>query len=191
MHAVILHGGSSEYVGLEAAHTELCDAMVAAGWTVDTMRLAEMSIGPCVGCFACWQRTPGECCQQDDGRVVNRAQAGVEVVVLLTPVSFGGYGSTLKYALDRIVPNISPLFVKYAGEMHHRLRYAAPRAWLSVGWLEERDAESIEVFTRLLERNALNAHAPWHQALVFSAEETAQQRREAMEAMIKQVEERA
>ena len=79
MHAVILDGSTKREAGLAEVHTYLCQALHAAGWSVESLRLADMNIRPCVGCFACWVKTPGECCQADDGRRVARAlvQCGV------------------------------------------------------------------------------------------------------------------
>ena len=74
-------------------------------------------------------------------------------------MTFGGYSSRLKYAVDRMIPTISPLFEKVGGEMHHKLRYPA-HSFLAVGWQSEPDAESAAVFARLAARNAINMHAP-------------------------------
>ena len=75
--------------------------------------------------FGCWVKTPGQCVQDDPAREVARACARADLVVLFTPVTFGGYSSELKKAIDRSIPNLSPIFIRIRGETHHPCRYAS------------------------------------------------------------------
>jgi len=157
---------------LEQIHTLLCEELRAAGATIESLRLETMRIHPCVGCFGCWLKTPGECGYDDDGRTVARALVQCDLRIFLTPVSFGGYSGLLKTAADRMIPTISPLFVKYHGEMHHRLRYPDPARFLAVGWQQAANANSAAIFTQLVQRNALNMHAPASDSLVLTGTQT-------------------
>ena len=38
--------------------------------SIDEMHVASMNVGACKGCFACWQKTPGVCCINDDMQTV-------------------------------------------------------------------------------------------------------------------------
>ena len=138
----------------------LGEALRARGWEPGTVFLEALSVKPCVGCFQCWLKTPGECFQKDDGQYVAKAMARCEALFFLSPVTFGGYSSVLKHAADRAIPTISPLFQWVGGEMHHRLRYKPAHHFLAVGWQSAPDAESAEVFARLAARNAMNMQAP-------------------------------
>jgi multimeric flavodoxin WrbA len=157
----------------------LCEELRAKCWAVDTKPLAEMRVRPCVGCFKCWVQTPGECVQNDDGRDVARAIAQSDTIAFLSPVTFGGYSSTLKHAADRMIPTISPLFQWVHGEMHHRLRYTPAKRFLSVGWQPDPDTDSANVFGDLARRNAANLHAPaWGSAVLHGGQSAAEQRGE-------------
>lgn len=169
MKALILHGGTANDPAMEAAYMQLTDALRAKGWDVETLRMEQMSIKPCIGCFGCWLKTPGECLQADDGRVTARALAQCDAAIFFTPVSFGGYSGRLKLAVDRMIPNISPLFLTIHGEMHHRLRYLKAHAFLAVGWQHTPDDEAAAVFARLHHRNAINMHAPAAASVVLHA----------------------
>ena len=79
-------------------------------------------------------------------------------VVMVTPVTFGGYSSLLKRALDRIIPMISPFFATVGGETHHRLRYKRQPRFAVVGVTSDDYAEEAQVFRTLVARNALNWH---------------------------------
>ena len=38
-----------------------------ADWKdVETVNIASIDIKPCLGCFACWNKTPGKCIIEDD-----------------------------------------------------------------------------------------------------------------------------
>jgi len=188
MHAVVLHGGVRSDVELEAVHTRLLAAMHAAGWSVESIRVEEQKVHPCVGCFNCWLKTPGECGFDDDGRAILRAMVQSDVNVYLTPISFGGYSGLLKTAVDRRVPGISPLFQKVHGEMHHQLRYPNPSSFLAVGWQRTPDAGSAEIFTQLVERNAINTHAPAHGSLVLSSGHTVAEQCAMLADLLRKVE---
>ncbi len=190
MQAVILHGGTAQYPEMETLLAETTSALAEIGWTVETLRLAEMNIRPCVGCFGCWLKTPGECLIHDDGRVTARAQVQADARIILTPVSFGGYSGLVKRALDRMVPNVSPLFKLVHGEIHHQQRYPDPGSWFAVGWLPRPDAECAALFQHLIERNAINAHSPRHGMVTFSPDDAPTARQQALTALFAQLEAR-
>lgn len=33
---------------------------------VEEIQVNRLNIKPCLGCFSCWNKTPGQCCIQDD-----------------------------------------------------------------------------------------------------------------------------
>ena len=61
---------------------------------------------------------------QDGGHVVTRAFIQSDLAIFLTPVTFGGYSSQLKKAVDHLIPNILPFFRTVKGETRHHKRYA-------------------------------------------------------------------
>jgi multimeric flavodoxin WrbA len=188
MIALILHGNEKNDITGSGIQGMVCESLAAKGWETETKSVGEMSISPCVGCFNCWLKTPGICSRNDDGREVVKSIARCNVLIFLSPVTFGGYSSRLKVAVDRIIPSISPLFEKVNGEMHHRLRYKPPHSFLSVGWQRELDAESAEVFTRLAARNARNMHAPASGSVVLHGGQTPEERRAQVEQLVAKLE---
>ena len=128
------------------------------GWSVTTLTLRSLKIASCTGCFGCWLRTPGICMTNDDGREVLRQMMQNDGVVLLTPVTFGGYSSLLKRALDRSIPMISPFFATIDGETHHRRRYERHPRLAMIGVTTDDKPEEEQVFRTLATRNAINFH---------------------------------
>ena len=145
--------------------------MKARDWQVKAFALAGMDIKPCRGCFSCWVKNPGICVIKDDGQEpILRAWAEADLIALLTPITFGGYAPELKKVMDRIIPILLPFFMKIRGETHHPQRYPRRRRLLAVGTQKQDDAESRNVFRRLVQRNALNMGDVEAATLVFSGD---------------------
>jgi multimeric flavodoxin WrbA len=126
---------------------------------IELFELRELAIAPCAGCFGCWTRTPGECVIEDSARDVLRSYVGSDIVVYVTPVTFGGYSSELKKLLDRIILSVlDPRFTVVGGEVHHRLRYRRYPKTIGFGTLPSPDPDAEQLFARLVARNGINAH---------------------------------
>jgi multimeric flavodoxin WrbA len=136
------------------------------GATVTHFHLADEPVRCCLGCFHCWTTSPGECRIDDPARLVAQAVIASDWTVFLTPVTFGGYSSQLKKAVDRLIPLILPFFRLVEGEFHHQPRYQRYPNILGIGILGEPDPTQEAIFRQLVERNAINLQAPGH-ASVF------------------------
>lgn len=156
MRAVILDGSRSEDGECLRATEALRGALERSGHEVAVLPLRDLDIRECTACFTCWLRTPGECALKDDGATMLRAVVNADIELLVTRVSFGGYGGLLKTALDRIVPSALPTFTMRDGEMHHPLRYEPMAAFGAVGLQADDNPECAATFESLVERNARN-----------------------------------
>lgn len=125
----------------------------------ETIVVREQKIGNCAGDFFCWVRSPGMCNTDDDNRLIAAQIMHSDLVIYLTPVTFGGYSSALKRMVDHQIQNISPFFANIHGEVHHQKRYKRYPNLLAVGWMDEPDAQAEAIFRRLVHRNAINLHA--------------------------------
>jgi multimeric flavodoxin WrbA len=169
MKAVLLDGSAQDemMVAREAAATFLR----SKGYQVEAIRLKDMDIADCAGCFACWTRTPGRCVIPDDGIAVASGFATSDVVVFLTPMTFGGYSYHLKKALDRSISLLLPFYRTVDGEVHHPRRYGRRQRFIVVGLLPARDVDAQKAFSTLVERTTRNLHpVGWATALVFDDE---------------------
>jgi len=160
MKALILNGFDNEEV-LEYGMVEDLEAVLrAVGWDAETIVLRELDIAGCLGCFGCWIKTPGKCVIDDPGREMAERFIGADLVVFLTPVTFGGYSYHLKKALDRFIPLISPFFTKVDGETHHAKRYESYPRLVGMGVLDLHDESGERIFRGLVARNAINMYSP-------------------------------
>jgi multimeric flavodoxin WrbA len=160
MNALILDGGRNDALPTAPTRAAVAQVLAHAGLYTTTIVLREQKIAYCLGCFQCWTKTPGLCRIDDDGRNVTAAMPANDLVIYLTPVTFGGYSSELKKAVDRSICLVSPFFTRIDGEVHHRARYEHYPSLLAVGVLEAPAPRQEQLFARLIERNALNLHAP-------------------------------
>ena len=91
-----------------------------AGWNVVS---DNGSIHPCIGCFSCWNRTPGICAIHDGyenmGSLIH--QAGE--VVVISRYTYGGFSGSVKGVFDRCLGYVLPQFEITKGETHHRKRF--------------------------------------------------------------------
>jgi multimeric flavodoxin WrbA len=187
MRALVLNGALKGDEGLAPIEAAVDSTLGASGWSVERIQLREVSIAYCKGCFDCWVKTPGVCATRDGAGVVTRALVCSDLVVLLSPITFGGYSSELKKALDRSIGIVSPFFTRLDGEVHHKARYTRHPALLGLGVSEDRDPEEAQIFARLVGRNAINFHAPAHAVCLVSRDDSKEQMQIAIGRAVSQM----
>ena len=167
MKVTLLNGALPGDTFVDAVGAVLQDTLQAAGWTVTPWTLRDEKIAYCLGCFECWTKTPGLCRIDDTGREVVESIIGGNLVIYLTPITFGGYSSELKKAIDRSIGLISPFFTRIDGEVHHQARYDRYPSLVGVGVLPAPHPAQEQIFDTLVGRNAINMHAPTHDSVVL------------------------
>lgn len=143
-----------------------CDTAAAmltrAGAHVERMVLRDMNIVNCCGKFDCWLKSPGQCATRDDAGRIGRVMMPADMLVLVTPISFGGYGSLAKSAMDRCLPALLPFLEVVYGEVHHPLRGKRVKRLAVIGGMTEPDARTETILRDVAGRNALNLRSPAH-----------------------------
>ena len=167
MRALVLNGAIGTDPVLSRCEAHVMRALEARGVQVDVRRMQEIPVAWCQGCFECWTHTPGICKIDDAGRSMAEAFAKSDVLVYLTPVTFGGYSSELKKALDRSLGVLLPFFKRIDSEVHHAQRYTHHQAIGVVATLEHPDAEAETTLRTLVTRNAINFAAAVHAVAVL------------------------
>lgn len=76
--------------------------------SIDEMHVASMNVGACKGCFACWQKTPGVCCINDDMQTVIGKILEADIVVWSFPLYYFSVPGILKNVIDRQLPMSLP-----------------------------------------------------------------------------------
>ena len=79
---------------------EFCEGALEMGHNAELVRLADLRIGYCKGCYAC--RKKGRCVQEDDMPALLEKVRAADVLVLATPVYFYCMSAQLKTFIDRL-----------------------------------------------------------------------------------------
>ena len=113
MKAILLDGSHAFDRTGERVRAAVSTQLEARGFAVDSVVLREKKVGACAGDFFCWIRSPGVCNVDDDNRAIARAIMASDLMVYLTPITFGGYSSALKRMVDHQIQNVSPFFARW------------------------------------------------------------------------------
>ena len=90
------------------------------GWEVIAL---SKEIKPCVGCFGCWLKTPGECVIKDGYNRMGALIHQADELVVMSKYTYGGFSSFVKNVFDRSIGWVLPYFTIVDNEMHHKKRY--------------------------------------------------------------------
>lgn len=90
------------------------------GWQVISDR---GTIQPCVGCFCCWNKTPGRCVIKDGYENMGALLHDADEVHVISRYTFGGFSGFVKNVFDRCLGYVLPQFEVVNGETHHQKRY--------------------------------------------------------------------
>jgi len=168
MKGLILNGSLEHQTYLMPVQDILESELSSAGWQCESLILHRFKVGTCIGCFKCWDTTPGICFQEDQGREITQKAINSDLLIFLTPLTWGGYSSELKKAIERMLGLLHPSFIKIKDSYRHKKRYDTYPSVLGIAVAQgERDSEWDQIFKTLIERHSLNWHTPTQRAEVF------------------------
>lgn len=103
--------------------TAFFEGAADAGATCETIFATELDVHDCVGCFSCWNKTPGVCVFKDDMPGVLEKMLDSDLVVWATPLYHYGMIARLKRIMERTLPLAKPWIVRDGKHYHHPERY--------------------------------------------------------------------
>ena len=89
----------------------------------EILPVCQMEIRDCLGCFSCWNKTPGKCCISDDMEQVIRRMLEADVIIWSFPLYYFGIPSRIKALMDRTLPMNLPFMSRNTESGGHPLRY--------------------------------------------------------------------
>lgn len=188
MKTLILDGSHTNDALGKRISTALQTNLGARGWASETIVLREQKIGNCAGDFLCWTRNPGVCNVDDDNRKIAEKLIHTDLLIYLSPVTFGATSSALKRMMDHQIQNLSPFFTTINGETHHQKRYGVYPRVLTIGWLESPYADAESIFRHLAFRNSINMHATTNVCGITYETQSDSELNDALEQYLTQIE---
>ena len=113
---------------------------------------ARMNISPCIGCNACWLRTPGICALKDDYEQILKSLLQYDTTIIISDTSLGFIRYKAKNVVDRMLPIGTMYTCIVDGQMRHIPRYEKKYRF----GLVYSGIADIQYMEQWLERVALN-----------------------------------
>lgn len=79
---------------------------------VEELSVDRLNIKSCLGCFSCWNKTPGKCCIEDDMQEVLQKILWADVTIWSFPLYYFSLPGSLKLLMDRQLPLSLPFMNK-------------------------------------------------------------------------------
>ena len=119
----------------------------------------EGTIKPCIGCFSCWNRTPGKCVIKDGYENMGCLIHHAEEVKVISRYTYGGFSSFVKNVFDRCLGYVLPHFELVNGESHHMKRYDETKPITFVFYGDELSEEDRQQAIRYVNAVCINMRA--------------------------------
>ncbi|MCW4025598.1 MAG: NAD(P)H-dependent oxidoreductase [Candidatus Bathyarchaeota archaeon] len=184
MNIVVINGARPQDSKVDET-SDILQSVLSQLGDVTAYKMRDMEIADCMGCFACWLKTPGQCIINDAGKEITPKIIKSDLRIFVTPVVFGGYSYELKKILDREgLSELLPFLAEFNGEIHHPPRYDKCSRIITVGVLPKPNPEYERIFKTLAGRIALNAHAPAYAVAVIYNDDSPEKIRETIKGLI-------
>jgi multimeric flavodoxin WrbA len=177
----ISHGENDRSLILDT----LTDVLQKNSDQVKVFNPENLRLAHCIGCFGCWLETPGICRFKEPAyQEIFRAFMQSDIVIILSPVTFGGYSSPVKRIVERTVPVLLPYMAVYNGDIHHKPRYSKYPRLIGIGFQDKPDAAAADIFKLLVGRHAIDMHAPSYAAEVIDTNENIEKLRQTFQSIL-------
>ncbi len=90
---------------------------------IERLNITQMNINSCLGCFSCWEKTPGKCCIDDDMQIVIEKLLWADLTIWSFPLYFFSLPGKLKTMIDRQLPLTLPFMLSNVEGGSHPSRY--------------------------------------------------------------------
>ena len=113
-------------------------------------------IHPCICCYGCFIKTPGQCVIKDGYDNLGLLFSKCNQLIIISQCFYGGYSPFVKNVIDRgACPYLLPYFETRNGEMHHQMRYKNSIELIVhfYGKISEAEKETAE---KLVKANEIN-----------------------------------
>ncbi len=79
---------------------------------IEIVDVNNLDLGPCKGCFACWNKTPGQCIHHDAMAAILPKLVEADLLIYSFPLYYFSVPGPLKTFFDRQLPLVKPFMVE-------------------------------------------------------------------------------
>lgn len=123
---------------------------------VEAIKIEDLNIAFCTGCWSCWVKTPGRCAHNDDTQKLLPKVIQSDLVIHFTENSVGFATSMTKKIMDKFVPLVHPYIELVDGESHHVKRYEKYPEMGLIFVDDEMNEKDFQLTKNIFDRTALN-----------------------------------
>ncbi len=150
---------------------QLTKTLGKLGHQVEYLKVSEMKMAYCQGCWSCWVKTPGKCIHDDDTPLLLKKIINSHIVIHLTERSLGTITSLSKKTLDKSIPLIHPYIEVFQGKCHHVQRYERYPKHALIFIDEKRSKKHFNLAVKYFERASTNLEEQLAFSDLFTGEE--------------------
>lgn len=117
--------------------------------------LENVQIKPCVNCGGCTYKTYGKCVVRDDGDWIYPKIIRTDILIFVTPITFGSYSSKVKRVMDKFGVFMDRHYYMVNGELAKGGAVGKQFKYFAVGVRGKSDLEEASAFKTLFRENLI------------------------------------
>ena len=125
------------------------------GIEADYVSLDGVEIKPCVSCGGCTYKTYRKCVVRDDGDWIYPKCIKADVLIFVTPITFGSYSFKIKRVFDKFGLIMDEHYYVKNGEMVKGGKKGGKFKFFAIGINENCIEEEIKAFNNLVKENLI------------------------------------
>lgn len=129
--------------------SELYQELSLNGTGAEYISLDGVQVKPCVSCGGCTYKTYGRCVTRDDGDWIFPKVIGADVLIFVTPITFGSYSFKIKRVMDKLVLIMDRHYFMENGELVKGGMQGRQFKFYVLGIKENCIDDEIEAFKKL------------------------------------------
>jgi len=134
---------------------ELFQELLLKSVRVEYISLEGVQVKPCVSCGGCTYKTYGRCVTRDDGDWIFPKLIEADVLLVVTPITFGCYSAKIKQVIDKLGLIMDRHYFMKKGEMVKGGMQGKQFKFFVIGIKENSIDAEIEVLKKLHHENII------------------------------------
>ncbi|ABX42209.1 flavodoxin family protein [Lachnoclostridium phytofermentans] len=132
---------------------DLYQGFISKGVQAEYISLEHVEVKPCVSCGGCTYKTYGKCTVRDDGDFIYPKVIRSDVIIFVSPITFGSYSFKLKRVFDKFALIMDRHYFVEKKELVKGGKLGSKFKFFAIGDKENCIEEEITAFQNLFHEN--------------------------------------